>query len=178
MGFTKKEPTPGEPVTGKEVGIPPPAEPPPAAPSIPEVVDRLEELVKFALECEGKELREGVSFVDVFKQLEEVRHAIELLSQDQKELLALFSSATGGRIDITKTELSAEDKKIIDKLRHLQSVCEAAKDRMYTTIKKAPEAEAAAEAKIQAATASEKKKRIHRKEKFRPLGGKEGWVRT
>ena len=41
----------------------PPMKPIPSGPaSIPEVVNRLEELVKFALECEGKKLKEGVSF--------------------------------------------------------------------------------------------------------------------
>ena len=157
----------------------PPLKPiPPGPASIPEVVNRLEELVKFALECEGKQLKDGVSFVDVFKQLEEVRIAIDLLNKDQQELLALFSSVTGEGIDVNKIPFSEEDKKILDKLKHLQSVCEAAKQRMYVSVKSQPESEAMVEEKIAEATSTDKKKVARRKGKFRPLGGKEGWMRT
>lgn len=158
--------------------MPPPKQIGPGPVSISEVVNRLEELVKFALECEGKELKEGVSVVDVFKQLEEVRFAIDMLNKDQQELLTLFSSVTGGAADVNKSTLSEEDKKVIDKLKHLQAVCEAAKERMYVTIKSSPETESIVNEQIKEASASEKKKVIQRKGKFRPLGGKEGWVRT
>jgi hypothetical protein len=184
MGFVKKERMQEEPAMSKEfspvVGgeMPPVKTIPSGTPTVPEVVNRLEELVQFALECEGRELREGVSFVDIFKQLEEVRHAVEYLNQDQKELLSLFSMATGEKIDMEKVALSDEDKKIVGKLRHLQSVCEAAKQRMYVTTKTAPEAEVALQEKIADATTPEAKKIARRKEKFRPLGGKEGWLRT
>lgn len=159
-------------------GTAPAAVPDPGATSIPEVVDRLEDLVKFALECENRELKEGVSFVDVFKQLEEVRKAIEMLDQDQQELLELFSSVTGGAVDVNKVPFTDQDKKTLDKLKHLQSVCEAAKERMYATVKEHPETEAALEEQIVEERASEKKKIVHRKGKFRPLGGKGGWMRT
>ncbi len=184
MGIRNKEETSREaiqqkdpsPVQGEQM---PPLQPIPAGPiSIPEVVNRLEELVKFALECEGKQLKEGVSFVDVFKQLEEVRNAIDLLNQDQHELLNLFSSVTGGSVDVNKIPFSEDDKKTLDKLKHLQSVCEAAKERMYVAVKEQPETEALLEEKIEDEKASEKKKVVRRKGKFRPLGGKEGWMRT
>ncbi len=184
MAIHNKERTPKNPAVKEEVlatteAAMPPIPPLPTGPmSIPEVVNRLEELVQFALECERKELKEGFSFVDVFKQLEEVRQSIELLNQDQQELLELFSSVTGGKVDVDKIPFTQEDKKTLDKLRHLQSVCEAAKERMYVAVKEHPETEAELEQQIAEEQASDKKKIVRRKGKFRPLGGKEGWVRT
>lgn len=184
MSISNKEETPRKYIPTQGIAPPPRGEMPPlrpiptSAPSIPEVVERLEELVKFALECEGKKLKEGVSFVDVFKQLEEVRAAIDLLNKDQQELLALFSSISGGKVDMNALPFSEEDKKILDKLRHLQSVCEAAKERMYVAIKSHPEAEAIVDEKLEQATSTDKKKAARRKEKFRPLGSKKGWMRT
>jgi hypothetical protein len=171
--------TPGQGRPARPKGEMPPMRPMPAGPaSIPEVVNRLEDLVKFALECEGKKLKEGVSFVEVFKQLEEVRRAIDLLNKDQQELLSLFASVTGGKIDVNKVPFTDDEKKILEKLNHLQGVCEAAKERMYTTVKGHPESEAAVKEKLEESTSSEKKKILRRKEKFRPLGGKGGWLRT
>jgi hypothetical protein len=184
MSITNKEETPQRPVPTQSgptfpKGEMPPLKINPTGPaSIPEVVNRLEDLVKFALECEGKKLKEGVSFVEVFKQLEEVRTAIDLLNKDQQELLDLFSSVTGGKIEVNKADFTDEQKKILEKLKHLQSVCEAAKQRMYTKVKSQPETEAIVKEKIEDSTASEKKKIMRRKEKFRPLGGKGGWLRT
>ena len=104
-------------------------------PSIPEVIDRLEDLVRFALECEGKPPRSGVSFVEVYKQLEEVKRTVDALGRDQKELIELIEKTTGETIDIKTSRLSEEDKKILAKLQHLQKLCEVAKDRAYTKMK-------------------------------------------
>ncbi len=146
--------------------------------SIPEVVNRLEDLVNFALECEKKPLREDLSFVDIYKQLQDVRKAIDLLNKDQKDLLALLSEATGGELDLNSIKLSDEDQKLFDKLQRLRSVCESAKERIHTRGQRAPEVEKIVEEKIEESLSTEKKKASHRKGKFRPLGGKEGWVRT
>jgi hypothetical protein len=184
MNISNKEETLRESVSKQDLpssqsGEMPPLKTIPEGPtSIPEVVNRLEDLVRFALECEGKPLKDGVSFVDVFKQLEEVRTAIDLLNKDQQELLALFSSVSGGAVDVNTLPFSKEDRKMLDMLKHLQSVCEAAKERMYVSVKAQPESEAIVDEKIEEATATEKKKSVHRKGKFRPLGGKEGWMRT
>ena len=150
----------------------------PEGASVPEVVERLEDLVKFALECEGKKVRPDVSFVEVYKQLEEVKRAVDALDRDQKELIELIEKTTGESIDSKSSRLSNEDKKVLERLQRLQKLCEEAKERAYTKMKARPEVEAAVDQEIKQAMAPEKKKVSRRKDKFRPLGGKEGWVRT
>jgi hypothetical protein len=146
--------------------------------SIPEIVDRLEDLVNFAIECEGKSMREDLSFVEVYKRLQEVRKAIDFLNKDQNDLLALLTNLGGTPPDPRTAELSPEDKKLIDKLSHLKLVCEAAKERIHSRTQVSPEVAKIVEEKIEQAVVSEKKKISRRKGKFRPMGGKEGWVRT
>lgn len=156
----------------------PPLRPIQQGASIPEVVERLEDLVRFALECEGKKLRPDVSFVDVYKQLEEVKRAVDALDRDQKDLIELIEKTTGESIDAKSSRLSEEDKKVLERLQHLQKLCEEAKDRAYTKMKARPEVEAAVDKEIKEAATPQKKRASRRKDKFRPLGGKEGWVRT
>ena len=156
----------------------PPLQPVPEGASIPEVVARLEDLVKFALECEGKRPRPDVSFVDVFKQLEEVRRAVDALSRDQKELINLIEKTTGERVDVKSSRLSEEDKKIVERLQNLQKLCEEAKERAYVKMKAHPEQEAALNREIKESSVPQKKKAGRRKDKFRPLGGKKGWLPT
>jgi hypothetical protein len=150
----------------------------PEGASVPEVVERLEDLVKFALECEGKKVRPDVSFVEVYKQLEEVKRAVDALDRDQKELIDLIEKTTGESIDAKSPRLSEKDRKVLERLQRLQKLCEDAKERTYTKMKARPEVEAAVDREIQEAMTPQKKKVSRRKDKFRPLGGKEGWVRT
>ena len=150
----------------------------PEGASIPEVVSRLEDLVRFALECEGKRLRPNVSFIDVFKQLEGVKRAVDALGRDQKELINLIEKTTGERVDGKSSRLSEEDKKIVERLQNLQKLCEEAKERAYVKMKAHPEQEAALNREIKEASVPQKKKAGRRKDKFRPLGGKKGWLPT
>jgi seryl-tRNA synthetase len=156
----------------------PPLRSVPEGASVPEVVERLEDLVKFAIECEGKKIRPDTSFVDVYKQLEEVKRAVDALDHDQKELIELIEKTTGESVDAKSPRLSEEDKKILGRLQHLQKLCEEAKERAYTKMKARPEVEAVVDQEIREATVPSKKKASRRKDKFRPLGGKEGWVRS
>ena len=146
--------------------------------SLQDIVNRLEDLVNFAMECEGRKMRDDISFVEVYKRLQEVRKAIDLLNQDQTNLLTLLSNVTGQKIDPSTAKLSEDDKKIVDKLAHLRAVCEAAKERIHAKSTISPEVEHMVEEKIEASKTSDKKKIARRKGKFRPLGGKGGWVRT
>lgn len=146
--------------------------------SIPDVVGRLEDLVLFALECEKKEIREGVSFVEVYNQLKEVRAAIDLLDQDQKNLIELMEKAMGGTVNLEKVPFSNEDKKLVEKLQRLQSMCETAKARTYAKIKEHPDVEMIVDRSVQEASMSDKKRAARRKDKFKGVGGKGGWVKS
>lgn len=145
--------------------------------SIQAIVNRLDDLVRFALECEHKPLQPDVSFVEVYKQLLEVRKSIDALSQDQQNMLTAIEAVGLKPVQLGEA-YSPEDKKVILKLQNLQGICEAAKERLHKSIEKNPEAEKEVKEKIQTVTSSEKQKVVHRKGKFRPLGGKGGWIPT
>lgn len=145
--------------------------------SIPDVVNRLEDLVHFALECEGKQMREDISFVEIYKRLQEVRKAIDLLNKDQNDLISLLTKVGGEEFNPNTVDLSVEDKKLLEKLNHLRSVCEAAKERIHAQTREHPEAEQVAKEKIEEAISAPKKKVARRKGKFRAMGG-DRWMRT
>lgn len=142
-----------------------------------EIVNRLEELVRFVLECETKPIQQDVSFVDIYKQLLKIREAITVLSADQQDMLSMLEAAGVSRQQMNAA-LSQEEKKMISKLQNLQGICEAAKDRLHKSIKKNPEVEKEIQEKIRAETTTKKQKIVHRKGKFKRMGGKEGWLPT
>lgn len=142
-----------------------------------EIVTRLEELVRYVLECEVKPMQKDVSFVDVYKQLVQIREAINVLSTDQQAMLSVLEAAGITKEQMDKA-LSPEDKKTVLKLQNLQGICEAAKDRLHRSIQRNPEADREVQEKIRSETTTKKQKIVHRKGKFRPLGGKEGWLPT
>jgi len=145
--------------------------------SLPDLVGRLEELVKFALECEGKELGEKVSFVDIYKELMDIRKSINTLDEAQQQTLSIIESAS--KEDTPKEPpLTKEEEKTLGKIQHLQEVCEGAKERIHAAIQEQPEIEAQLKEEVKASTSSKKKKVVRRKGKFRRVGGKEGWIPT
>jgi len=173
---------------GSGIKTPPPEEPkeeqrPPLLPIGPgmlpvnEIVNRLEELVRYVLECEIRPMKTDVSFVDVYKQLVQIREAISVLSADQQAMLSILDAGGISKQQMNKA-LSPEEKKTISKLQSLQSICEAAKERLHRSIQKHPELEKEIQEKIRSETTTKKQKIVHRKGKFRRLGGKEGWLPT
>lgn len=146
--------------------------------SITDLVSRLEELVRFTLECEKKEFKEGVSFVEIYKQLTQIREAISILNQDQQDTLTLIENAMQSQTEQKPFELTKENQKLLDKVTNLQDICENAKERIYSSIQEQPEIEQQVKEELKQATASNKKKRIRRKGKFRRVGGKKGWMPT
>ncbi len=142
---------------------------------LPELVERLEELVKFSLEFEQKPLKEGVSFVTVYKQLQEIRKAIEVLSKDQQFTLSLIEEA--GR-DQEELPITKEGEKLLNKIGSLRETCEAARERAHVALQEQPGAEELLKEQVKDSTTSKKKKVVRRKGKFRRVGGKKGWMPT
>jgi len=166
----KKEPEEQKPM--------PEMKPIPAVPmALPELVSHLEDLVKFALECEDKKLKNPDSFVNIYQQLLDIRKAIQVLTQDQRATLALIENVVQESGE-EFPPLSKEDQKIFNKIQHLKEICEAAKERIHTSIQAQPEAEEIIKEELRSATGTKKKKKIHRKGKFRRVGGKKGWLPT
>ncbi len=150
---------------------------PPKVPSVTEIVGQLESLVRYALECEDKPLKDDVSFVDVYRQLVEVQKAINSLDRDQKELINMMARAA----DVPLEELPAagpEDAKNIQKLKMLEKMCGDAQERLHASMAGQTEATRELKEKIEESTTNDKKKAIHRKGKFKKMGGAGGWVRS
>jgi hypothetical protein len=145
--------------------------------SVTEIVNQLESLVRYALECEDRPLRDDVSFVDVYRQLIGVQKAINSLDKDQRELINLMSRMAG----VSPEELSSvrpEDEKNIEKLKQLQKLCEDAQERLHASMTGQAETDRELKEQIEESTASDKKKAVRRKGKFKKMGGAGGWVRT
>jgi hypothetical protein len=150
---------------------------PPKVISVTEIVGQLEELVRYALECENKPLKDNVSFIEVYRQLVEVQKAINLLDRDQKELINLMAQVAG----VPKSDLATtnpEDIKNIEKLKMLEKMCGDAQERIHDSMSGQREASLEIKEKIEESTTSQKKKAIHRKGKFKKMGGSGGWVRS
>jgi hypothetical protein len=165
-----------QPNTSELFDRPPMRQPPAGEATVGELVDRLEELVKYTLECEQKKMRDDVSFVDIYRQLLEIRGAISVLTKEQEDLLHQVTVAAAlPESDIPFTE---EDRKVLSKIKHLQDICETARERLHTAIQKNPETERELQEQILESMTPPSKKKTRRKGKFRPLGGKEGWIPT
>lgn len=137
-----------------------------------DIVQRLEDLVKFTLECEKKELRDDVSFVDVYNQLTLIKEGVELLNQQY--LVQLEMLAAQGQIP-SDVPMSSEDKKLYDKLGNLKEVCEEAKARLHESLQQSPIEVQQLSDEIKDSSSTEKQKARRRKSKFKGVGGKKGW---
>ncbi len=160
----------------------PPLPPVPTLPiGLEDMVNRLEDLVNFTLECEKKPLKEGISFVEVFSQLSQIRTAVTALSQEQQKLLAVLSAtaqAIPGGLGPSLLTPPPEAAKVFETIKHLQEVCESAKDRIHSELSGRPEVAEEVMKKAKETEESVKKKKIRRKSKFKAIGGKEGWIPT
>ena len=152
----------------------------PALPIQPQdIIEKLEEMVKFALECEKREFSDDFNFVEVFHELKELQKSMELLTEYQKESMLLLSEMAareGVQLPDGDEALSDEDKKIIDKMKTLSHLCESAKERVHEAIVQNPDVQKVVTDKIKDAESTDDKKQIRRKNKFRSLGGKQGWM--
>jgi len=144
--------------------------------SVVQLVHRLEELVKYSLECESGQMREDFSFVDIYKQLLELRKVIDTFSKEQQDLLREITKAAGE--ESQEIPFSKEDRAVLSKIQELQGVCETAKDRLYQTMQENPDVEKQLQEKVQEAGSTKQRKKVRRRGKFRRLGGKKDWMPT
>ncbi len=175
---SQQEHAPQSPLS-HEIGELPGLQPIPDLPMTPEeIVSKLDELVKFALECEKQEIAQGISFTEVFKELQEVQKSVHLLSEFQKETMKALTEIAqqeGYTILPEEEALSVEDKKIISHLKSLTTVCEAARDRIHTEMSQNPDVQNEVTKSLKDVNSSDEKKQRRRKNKFRSLG-QDGWM--
>lgn len=140
------------------------------------LVGQLEDLVKLSLECEGKELKPDVSFIEVHKKLLQIQKDIQTYHDDYKKSLALYGLTPD---DVRPTPeqvetLDPKDKKLLERIQALQQTCEKERDRLYTSMQADQRTLKAVKEELK----DKSKDKIRRKGKFRGLGSKEGWIPT
>jgi hypothetical protein len=151
-------------------------QPKPVNLDIAAIVRQLEDLVKLSMECEEKELKPDVSFLDVHNKLLAIRRDIERYQENYKQYLAQFNLRPE---DVKPTpeaieDLGPKEKQILEKLKNLQSTCEDARDRLYESM----QADQATLRSVKGELKEKGKEKIHRKGKFKGVGGKQGWIPT
>ncbi len=143
---------------------------------VAEIIQKLEDLVKFSLECEKKDLKPDVSFVDVHKQLLQIQKDINLFQENYRAHLAMVG-LTPEEVRPTPEDienLDPKQKKIFDRMQALQSTCETSRERLYQSM----QADKETLNEVKSELKDKGKEKIRRKGKFKGLGGKQGWLPT
>ena len=141
-----------------------------------QLLQRLQDLVKSALDAEKKELISSSSFLKVHQELLNIRKNMELFQENYKKSLSQLG-LTPEDLKPTPEEiekLNPKDKKLWEQLEFLRVTCEEAKERAYKSMK---------EDKTTLQTVTEElkdrgSKKSHRRSKFKGAGGKKGWLPT
>ena len=149
-----------------------------STPPIDRIIKQLEELVRIALEAEKHEVTRPIPFVEIMKDLALIRKAVDTISADQESLDELLKQLrqTNPNVVPTITHTKAELQQI-EKLKELQSMCEAARERLHEQLVQHPEAEQAMKEAVEESS-SPKKKAKQRQKKFRAMGGDKKWIKS
>ena len=142
------------------------------------IIQQLEDLVKFSLECEEHDLKPDISFVDVHKKLLQIQSDIQLFQENYRMHLAMLN-LTPEDVRPTPEEVEALDprqRKIFERMNALQSTCEDARERLYKSMQ--ADQETLKSVKSELKEKSKEKEKIRRKGKFKGQGGKSGWIPT
>lgn len=140
------------------------------------IVIQLEDLVKLALAAEKNEAKVSMdSFVDVHKKLMSIYKMIESFRENYTKSLAALGLEPK---DIQPSpedvaELGLRDRKIYEKLGALQAMCQDAKERLHQSLQAQPQA---AMNQIKEELKGPERKLVRRKDKFKGIGSKKGWI--
>ncbi|MBS0635276.1 MAG: hypothetical protein JSR37_07425 [Verrucomicrobia bacterium] len=140
------------------------------------IVQQLEDLVKFSIECEEKELKPNISFIDIHKKLLQIQQDIQRFQDNYRAHLAQYGLKPED-VRPSPEEIAALDpkqRKIFDRMESLKKVCEGARDRLYQSMQEDPQTLKAVKEELK----DKSKEKIRRKGKFKGMGGKEGWIPT
>jgi DNA repair ATPase RecN len=140
------------------------------------MVQQLDDIIKFALECEKKTNVKVFNFPKAQEQIAQIQSQLQLLNEAYKRTLDELGITDADLETYRKRiqESSGPEKKLFSHIEKLQKICQESRDRIYNTL----QANAEVVKKMKAETASDKKKMKTRKGKFKSVGGKKGWVPT
>ena len=141
------------------------------------IISDLEDLVRVAAAAEKNEVEVSLSsFVDVHKKLMNIYKMIEEYRKNYADALrplGLTPEDMRAR-ESELSELKPQQKKMMEKLQHLQHVCEEARGRVYESLQQ----NVGATRSIKEELKGDERQTIRRKGKFKGVGGKKGWMPT
>lgn len=141
------------------------------------IVSRLEDLVKLASAAERSEVQVNVtSFVEVHKKLMDVYKMIQQYRENYTNMLAALG-LTPEDVRMTPDQiekLAPRERKVVERLERLQKTCEDAKERIHESLQQNKEVAKQVQEELKEAEG----KKAPRKDKFKGMGGKKGWLPT
>lgn len=149
-------------------------------PSTEQLLVQLEEVVRMALDAEHQELKPGISFPEVMKNLMLIQQAIETIAKDQISLDSFLSLLKERYGPLPKdSAVQKEEARVLERLKNLQTICEAARERLHGELSKNPQVEKEMRDMLEEPSQIAKRKVVRRKRKFRSMGGDGGsWLKT
>ena len=142
--------------------------------SLSHIVAQLEELVKLAIDCQDREVKDNISVLEINKQIQSLRMLMEQLHESFAKTLQSMNIKEKDLKELKQNvdTLPASEKRLIATLKDLESKCEKAREEMYKSLQENRQTlkEVAEDLK------GEKGKSARRKDKFKGIGGKKGWL--
>lgn len=140
------------------------------------MVQQLDDVIKFALECEKRTHNVGFDFAEAKNKIAEIQNQLNILNRAYQKTLDDLGITDKDIENYKKkiTESTGPEKKLFDYIGKLQKICEDSRDRIYHTL----QINAQTVKQVAADSKSQKKKAQARKGKFKSVGGKKGWMPT
>jgi len=141
------------------------------------IVQQLEDLVRLAVECEGKKIAPSVNIFEVHKQLLVIRKNLEAFQAAYRRHLASLG-LTPEQVKIRPQRTSPigeKEKEMMERIGRLQEQCEQEREKIHEALLANPEAYRNI---LREQKTEDHLKKTHRKGKFKSVGGKKNWLPT
>ena len=150
--------------------------PQPVAPSdaLQRLLGQLEDLVKLSLDAEKKEFAgDAKKFAEVHAELRKMHQIADAMSAGYREALKSVSLSEEDTKRF-RENLQGREKKMSDTIQGLIEECEGAKQRAYQALQR----NRSVVNEVNKELGSEKQKGRDRRDRFKSVGGKKGWMKT
>ncbi|HXF28509.1 MAG TPA: hypothetical protein VN457_01545 [Chlamydiales bacterium] len=142
--------------------------------ALAELLTQLEDLVRLSLEAERKDfVGDTKSFTEAHQKLLEMNRVAEAMTQGYQKALQSFS-LTEEDVKKFRENLQGKEKRMSDTIDHMIQECEAARARAYKSLQE----NRSAVQSIKEELKDEEQKGRKRRDRFKSVGGKKGWMKT
>jgi hypothetical protein len=141
------------------------------------IVQQLEDLVRLAVECEGKELVSSANFLDIHAKLLAIRKNLQIVEENYQ----LYLQSTGMTPEQVKKNnaeqvnlLGKKEKSVLERMMRLQKKCEDEREKIHQSLLENADSYKEFMEEIR----REKLQKTQRKGRFKSVGGKKNWLPT